>query len=173
MTIPLSFHSLFNAIKTLIHNKVHRLPVIDPETGNVLYILTHKRILKYLFLYVCFSIIVILFNTNDNNKKSFNFLFIYIKYYTRLPMPSFLMKTLREFPQIGTYENIAMATPNTPLIQALNMMVDKRVSALPIVDKKHKVVEVYAKFDVIVSVIAYIELAATISPSNYYCCYYF
>ena len=44
--------SVFNAIRTLIHNKVHRLPVIDPETGNVLYILTHKRILKYLFLYV-------------------------------------------------------------------------------------------------------------------------
>ena len=44
--------SLFNAIKMLIHNKVHRLPVIDPETGNVLYILTHKRILKFLFLYV-------------------------------------------------------------------------------------------------------------------------
>jgi len=29
-----------------------RLPVIDPDTGNVLYILTHKRILRFLFLYV-------------------------------------------------------------------------------------------------------------------------
>lgn len=46
--------SLFNAIKTLIHNKVHRLPVIDSDTCNVLYILTHKRILKFLFLYVSF-----------------------------------------------------------------------------------------------------------------------
>ena len=45
-------NSLFDAIHSLIHNKVHRLPVIDPETGNVLYILTHKRILKFLFLYV-------------------------------------------------------------------------------------------------------------------------
>ncbi len=53
-------NSLFNAIKTLIHNKVHRLPVIDPETGNVLYILTHKRILKYLFLYVSHSILTFL-----------------------------------------------------------------------------------------------------------------
>ena len=44
--------SLFNAIKMLLQNKVHRLPVIEPETGNVLYILTHKRILKFLFLYV-------------------------------------------------------------------------------------------------------------------------
>ncbi|XP_014217358.1 5'-AMP-activated protein kinase subunit gamma-1-like [Copidosoma floridanum] len=44
--------SLFDAIKILIDNRIHRLPVIDPNTGNVLYILTHKRILRFLFLYV-------------------------------------------------------------------------------------------------------------------------
>lgn len=44
--------SLYDAIKTLVTDKVHRLPVIDPDTGNVLYILTHKRILRFLFLYV-------------------------------------------------------------------------------------------------------------------------
>ena len=44
--------SLFDAIKTLINNRIHRLPVIDHDTGNVLYILTHKRILRFLFLYV-------------------------------------------------------------------------------------------------------------------------
>ena len=44
--------SLYDAIKTLVTQKVHRLPVIDPDTGNVLYILTHKRILRFLFLYV-------------------------------------------------------------------------------------------------------------------------
>ena len=44
--------SLFEAIRTLISNKVHRLPVIDKANGNALYILTHKRILRFLFLYV-------------------------------------------------------------------------------------------------------------------------
>lgn len=44
--------SLYEAIRTLIQNRIHRLPVIDPDTGNVLYILTHKRILRFLFLYV-------------------------------------------------------------------------------------------------------------------------
>lgn len=44
--------SLYDAIRSLIHNRIHRLPVIDPDTGNVLYILTHKRILRFLFLYV-------------------------------------------------------------------------------------------------------------------------
>lgn len=44
--------SLYDAIKMLIENRIHRLPVIDNLTGNVLYILTHKRILRFLFLYV-------------------------------------------------------------------------------------------------------------------------
>lgn len=51
--------SLFDAIYTLINNRIHRLPVIDPATGNVLYIVTHKRILRFLFLYVrhCFPML--------------------------------------------------------------------------------------------------------------------
>lgn len=49
--------SLYDAIKTLVTHKVHRLPVIDPDTGNVLYILTHKRILRFLFLYVSIMIL--------------------------------------------------------------------------------------------------------------------
>ncbi|XP_019327850.1 PREDICTED: histone-lysine N-methyltransferase 2D [Aptenodytes forsteri] len=44
--------SLFDAVSSLIRNKIHRLPVIDPNSGNTLYILTHKRILKFLKLFV-------------------------------------------------------------------------------------------------------------------------
>ena len=39
--------SVYNAITKLIGNKIHRLPVIDPCRGNVLQVITHKRILKY------------------------------------------------------------------------------------------------------------------------------
>ena len=46
--------SLYDAICSLVNNRIHRLPVIDKHTGNVLHILTHKRILKFLFLYVSF-----------------------------------------------------------------------------------------------------------------------
>ncbi|KAJ8314219.1 hypothetical protein KUTeg_008780 [Tegillarca granosa] len=35
--------SLYDAIKALIINHVHRLPVVDRMTGNAIYILTHKR----------------------------------------------------------------------------------------------------------------------------------
>lgn len=45
-------YSLFDAVSSLIRNKIHRLPVIDPDSGNTLYILTHKRILKFLKLFV-------------------------------------------------------------------------------------------------------------------------
>lgn len=111
--------SLYDAIKALITNHVHRLPVVDRMTGNAIYILTHKRILRFLYLYL-----------ND------------------LPKPSFMHKTLQEL-GIGTYENLITATPDTPLIKALNMFVEHRISALPLVNSDGKVVNIYAKFDVI------------------------
>ncbi|KFM66003.1 5'-AMP-activated protein kinase subunit gamma-2, partial [Stegodyphus mimosarum] len=111
--------SLLDAIRTLIQNKVHRLPVIDPCTGNVLYVITHKRILKFLFLY-----------------------------YHELPHPSYMNKKLGDL-KIGTYDQIATAKTSTPVITALNEFVDRRVSALPVVDDQEKVVDIYAKFDVI------------------------
>ncbi|KAL1116470.1 hypothetical protein AAG570_004943 [Ranatra chinensis] len=111
--------SLYDAIKCLIHNRIHRLPVIDPATGNVLYILTHKRILRFLFLYI-----------ND------------------LPRPSYMNKTLAEL-RIGTFDNIETATEDTSIIDALNKFVERRVSALPIVDSQKRLIDIFAKFDVI------------------------
>nr|XP_031848505.1 uncharacterized protein LOC116433964 isoform X2 [Nomia melanderi] len=111
--------SLYEAIKTLVQNRIHRLPVIDPDTGNVLYILTHKRILRFLFLYI-----------------------------HELPKPSFTNKTLREL-RIGTFDNIETATEETSIILALKKFVERRVSALPIIDAEGKLVNIYSKFDVI------------------------
>lgn len=111
--------NLFEAIRTLCQNKVHRLPVIDRITGNALYVLTHKRILRFLYLYM-----------HD------------------LPQPAYMERSISEL-GIGTYNNIATARPNTPLVVALNIFVEKRISALPIIDDTGKVVDVYAKFDVI------------------------
>ncbi|XP_059201062.1 5'-AMP-activated protein kinase subunit gamma-1-like isoform X1 [Centropristis striata] len=111
--------SLFDAVYTLIKNKIHRLPVIDPITGNALYILTHKRILKFLQLFMC-----------------------------EMPKPAFMKQTLGEL-GIGTYHDIAFIHPNTPIIKALNIFVERRVSALPVVDESGKVVDIYSKFDVI------------------------
>uniref|UniRef100_A0A674B935 Protein kinase AMP-activated non-catalytic subunit gamma 2 n=1 Tax=Salmo trutta TaxID=8032 RepID=A0A674B935_SALTR len=111
--------SLFDAVYSLIMNKIHRLPVIDPVSGNALYILTHKRILKFLQLFVC-----------------------------EMPKPAFMKQTLEEL-TIGTYHNIAFIHPDTPIIKALSIFVVRRVSALPVVDESGKVVDIYSKFDVI------------------------
>jgi len=111
--------SLFEAIKLLLTHKVHRLPVIDRASGNALYILTHKRILRFLYLFI-----------------------------TELPMPGFMEESIASL-GIGTYDNIATCTPSTPLIAAINIFVERRISALPVVDKDRKVVDIYAKFDVI------------------------
>ncbi|XP_062814000.1 5'-AMP-activated protein kinase subunit gamma-2 isoform X2 [Anolis carolinensis] len=111
--------SLYDAVYSLIKNKIHRLPVIDPVSGNALYILTHKRILKFLQLFV-----------------------------SEMPKPAFMKKNLDEL-GIGTYHNIAFIHPDTPIIKALNIFVDRRISALPVVDESGKVVDIYSKFDVI------------------------
>lgn len=59
-------------------------------------------------------------------------------------------KTLREV-RIGTYDDIETALEDTSIILALKKFVERRVSALPIVDADGRLVDIYAKFDVIVS----------------------
>ncbi|XP_014209245.1 5'-AMP-activated protein kinase subunit gamma-1-like [Copidosoma floridanum] len=65
-----------------------------------------------------------------------------------LPKPSFSNKTLNEL-HIGTFENIETATEDTSIILALKKFVQRRVSALPVIDREGKLVNIYSKFDVI------------------------
>ncbi|KAM8975862.1 5'-AMP-activated protein kinase subunit gamma-1 [Pelodytes ibericus] len=111
--------SLFDAVSSLIKNRIHRLPVISPDSGNTLYILTHKRILKFLKLFM-----------------------------SEIDKPAFVTQTLKEL-AIGTYDNIALVHTNTPVYVALGIFVQRRVSALPVVDESGRVVDIYSKFDVI------------------------
>ena len=67
-----------------------------------------------------------------------------------LPKPSYMHKPLSEL-RIGTYDNVETARPHTPIIEALHKFVERRVSALPIVDDEGRLVDIFAKFDVIVS----------------------
>jgi len=50
---------------------------------------------------------------------------------------------------------------NTPLITVLHQFIERRVSALPIVDEKGRVIDIYAKFDVFVSFYKIYLLKAT------------
>ncbi|OXU31726.1 hypothetical protein TSAR_007903 [Trichomalopsis sarcophagae] len=79
----------------------------------------------------------------DNCVPEGNYLLIH-----ELPTPTFSNKTLEEL-RIGTFENIETATEDTSIILALKKFVERRVSALPIVDNDGKLVNIYSKFDVI------------------------
>ncbi|RCN48366.1 CBS domain protein [Ancylostoma caninum] len=44
--------NLLDAVRMLAAHHVHRLPVLDPTTGNPVLMLTHKRILKFIWTFV-------------------------------------------------------------------------------------------------------------------------
>uniref|UniRef100_A0A7N8XQX2 Protein kinase, AMP-activated, gamma 3b non-catalytic subunit n=1 Tax=Mastacembelus armatus TaxID=205130 RepID=A0A7N8XQX2_9TELE len=111
--------SLFDAIYSLLKNRIHRLPVIDPVSGNVLHILTHKRILKFLHIFG-----------------------------SMIPKPRFLQKRISEV-GIGTFKQIATVQESASVYDALSIFVERRVSALPVVNEQGKVVALYSRFDVI------------------------
>jgi predicted transcriptional regulator len=53
--------------------------------------------------------------------------------------------------KIGTYENIAIAKTTTPIIEVINMFVEKHISSVPIEDDDNVVLNVYETVDVMVS----------------------
>ncbi|KFQ69810.1 5'-AMP-activated protein kinase subunit gamma-3, partial [Phaethon lepturus] len=114
-------NSLFDAVYSLIKHKIHRLPVIEPISGNVLHILTHKRILKFLHIFG-----------------------------STIPKPRFLKKTVQEL-CVGTFRDVAVVPETAPIYAALEIFVDRRVSALPVINDAGQVVGLYSRFDVIVS----------------------
>ncbi|XP_021558590.1 5'-AMP-activated protein kinase subunit gamma-3 [Neomonachus schauinslandi] len=111
--------SLFEAVYTLIKNRIHRLPVLDPVSGAMLHILTHKRLLKFLHIFG-----------------------------TLLPQPSFLSRAIQDL-GIGTFRDLAVVLDTAPILTALDIFVDRRVSALPVVNEAGQVVGLYSRFDVI------------------------
>ncbi|XP_071603781.1 5'-AMP-activated protein kinase subunit gamma-3 isoform X4 [Heliangelus exortis] len=116
--VPIT-RSLFDAVYSLIKHKIHRLPVIEPISGNVLHILTHKRILKFLHIFG-----------------------------STLPKPRFLKKTVQEL-CVGTFRDVAVVPETAPVYTALEIFVDRRVSALPVINDAGQVVGLYSRFDVI------------------------
>lgn len=124
--------SLFDAIYSLLKHKIHRLPVIDPESGNVLHILTHKRILRFLHIFVSLP------QVDDFLVGPF-FVFFYVTYGfvqgKQIPKPAFTRKQIQDL-AIGTFTNIATVRQTATLYDALSIFVERRVSALPVVDEQ-------------------------------------
>jgi 5'-AMP-activated protein kinase regulatory gamma subunit len=129
--------SLLDAITRLRDHNIHRLLVADVTTGAMLYILTYRRILHFLCL------------------LTYN-----------LPQPKYMDESISEL-GIGTYKNIATIKMNTTVIEALDMLVEHRVSCLPVVDDSRRVLNLYGKADVInlVSNEAYMNLNKTVEEA--------
>jgi 5'-AMP-activated protein kinase regulatory gamma subunit len=68
-----------------------------------------------------------------------------------MPQPQFLQQPISEL-KLGTFENIKTIRTTTPITEALNIFVSFKVSALPVVDENDRLVNIYSKFDVIVSI---------------------
>ncbi|CAI5456161.1 unnamed protein product [Caenorhabditis angaria] len=110
--------SLYRAVELLNKHRIHRLPVMDEESGDCAYILTHRRILHYIW-----------------------------KHCALLPKPAFLNERTMDL-GIGSWQNLLFANEDTPLIDVLDMLIDNRISGMPIVEKgTNRVVEVYTRFD--------------------------
>jgi len=111
--------SLYEAVSLLIQNKIHRLPIIDPVNGNVLYIVNQKPLLRFLYFYV-------------PNLHRFNH----------------LNRDIRDA-GVGTFTNVQVAYETTTIIEAVHKFVTEDISALPIVDPSGRLLSIYCKFDVI------------------------
>ncbi|MFH4977136.1 hypothetical protein AB6A40_003845 [Gnathostoma spinigerum] len=104
----------------LSKHRIHRLPVMDPISGSPLFILTHKRILKFLWLFGQS------FSTPDYHEKS--------------------CKQLG----IGTWTGIRVVFPDTPIVDCFDILLHKGVSGLPVVERHtYKVIDMYSRFDAI------------------------
>ncbi|XP_064874800.1 5'-AMP-activated protein kinase subunit gamma-1-like isoform X6 [Oncorhynchus nerka] len=65
-----------------------------------------------------------------------------------VPKPCFMQKTIQDV-GIGTFRNIATVQQTASVYDALSVFVERRVSALPVVNEQGKVVALYSRFDVI------------------------
>ncbi|KAG5454338.1 5'-AMP-activated protein kinase subunit gamma-1, variant 3 [Clonorchis sinensis] len=115
---------LFKSLRILSRFRLHYLPVIDcpqQRTGNILYILTHRRLLSYLFSKL-----------------------------PHLPQPRFLQSSLTDL-NVGSFGRIVMVTLSTRLREAVALFSQVQVSALPVVDSldNRRLITLFSKYDVI------------------------
>jgi len=110
--------SLYDAIHSMMSNKVNQLPIIEPDTGNLLFIINQRQLLKFLLNFV------------PN-----------LQYFEHLLSPILDVAA-------GTFSNLKVVTKETPLIEAVKKFSEHRVSCLPVVDKAGKCVDILCKYDV-------------------------
>ncbi|VDM80727.1 unnamed protein product [Strongylus vulgaris] len=97
--------SIFHAVELLSKYRIHRLPVLDKHSGDCAFILTHRRVLHYIW-----------------------------KYCSSLLRPDYMCECACDL-KVGTYTGIHYATQEMSLLEVLDMMIDNGISGVPIVQE--------------------------------------
>ncbi|KAJ4306498.1 AMP-activated serine/threonine-protein kinase regulatory subunit [Collariella sp. IMI 366227] len=130
---------LYEACRQMLKTRARRIPLVDvdDETGR-------EMVVSVITQYRILKFIAV------NNEK-----------YTIL-----LKKSVREI-GLGTYTNLATATMNSPVLEVIHLMVKHNISAVPIIDKHNKVLNVFEAVDVIPCIRggAYDELASSVGEA--------
>ncbi|CAJ0583652.1 unnamed protein product, partial [Mesorhabditis spiculigera] len=112
--------SILEAARLLAQYRIHRLPVMDPVNGSPLFILTHKRILKFLW---CFG--------------------------SQFSLPEYHVKTPKAL-GVGTWDNLRLVYEDTPLHECLTILSTENISGVPVLQRgTDKVMGMYSRFDAI------------------------
>ncbi|CAJ0577845.1 unnamed protein product, partial [Mesorhabditis spiculigera] len=128
---------IFNACEEFTANKVHRLVICDPQTGDVHYLLTIKRVLQAI---------------HRQNRS--------------LPFAQWLGYPIKET-GIGEWSNdIHKVSMDDDLSKAVEMLLGFRVSSLPVVDKDGVAVDVLHKADIAMSIYGQEDPKSFISGST-------
>ncbi|KAJ8656554.1 hypothetical protein O0I10_007877 [Lichtheimia ornata] len=110
--------TLYDACQLLATSRAHRVPLLDHDH------LGTETIISVVTQYRILKFIAVNFKHTQS-----------------------LRRTLADL-KIGTYKNIATATMTTPVVDLINTFVDKKISAVPIVDDQNVVLNVYETVDV-------------------------
>ena len=130
---------LYEACRRMLKTRARRIPLVDhdDETG-------HEMVVSVITQYRILKFIAV------NNEK-----------YTIL-----LKKPVREL-GLGTYSGLATASMNNSVLDVIHLMVKYNISAVPIVDRDNKVLNVFEAVDVIPCIRGglYDELSASVGEA--------
>jgi CBS domain-containing protein len=130
---------LYEACRRMLKTRARRIPLIDAddETGR-------EMVVSVITQYRILKFIAV------NNEKH----------------TMALKKSVREI-DLGTYANLATSTMNHSVLDVIHLMVKYNISAVPIVDRENKVLNVFEAVDVIPCIKggAYAELASSVGDA--------
>uniref|UniRef100_A0A0N5AYQ0 5'-AMP-activated protein kinase subunit gamma-1-like n=1 Tax=Syphacia muris TaxID=451379 RepID=A0A0N5AYQ0_9BILA len=111
--------SLYKAVQVMFKNHIHRLALVDQVSGNVEFIVSYKRLLKFIFIYI-----------------------------KDLPFPTYMCGKPKEL-GIGEWNNVVTVSENLKIIDLFRIFVKSKKCFLPVVDEDMKLVNCCSKVDVV------------------------